>query len=268
MFRLLAPWVLACGLMASPPAFVKEGKGPGVLLIHGFGGNHGVWDAVAPELAKNHTVVRVDLPGSAGTPGPALVEGAADFEALAKDLAALARREGLVPCLIVGHSMGGPLAALTVLQDPAAFRGLVLVDSFLGVVPATYLDATVAGLDLDPPTYMRAFLGPMTSGPEQTGRVVKEVLQVPVPILKAYLKGMSRDTLKGRQTQLKLPVLLLAAGPEEADAAKREAMMGFMGFKGLPDFRVIPFPKAKHWIMWDEPEAFLAAFRGMEALPK
>jgi pimeloyl-ACP methyl ester carboxylesterase len=247
-----------------PPSFVKEGKGPGVLLVHGYGGNREVWKDVAASLAKDHTVVRVDLPGSSGSEGPALVDGAADFETVARDLAALVRREKLAPCLIVGHSMGGPLAALTVLQDPAAFRGLVLVDSFLGLTPATYFEATLKGLDGDPKAALTALYGRLTTGEAQTARVVEEALRVPVPILKAYLRGMSRDSMKGRQRNLKLPVVQFSAGPEEPDPAKRDAARVVYGFKDIPDFRFAVFPKAKHWVMWDEPRAFLEALHGFE----
>ncbi|MBK8788945.1 MAG: alpha/beta fold hydrolase [Holophagaceae bacterium] len=55
-------------LQAGPPQFQKVGKGPGILLIHGFGGNKEVWAGVAAELAQDHTVLSVDLPGSGGTP--------------------------------------------------------------------------------------------------------------------------------------------------------------------------------------------------------
>lgn len=129
MIRSLFSLLVFPALLGAPPAFLREGKGPGILLIHGFGGNKEVWREAAATMAKDHTVVRVDLPGSGGTPAPLVKDGAVDLEAIAKDLVALVHREKLEPCLIVGHSMGGPVAALTVMQDPNAFKGLVLVDS-------------------------------------------------------------------------------------------------------------------------------------------
>src|SRR5450631_2538752 len=114
--RTLLLCVATLCLHAAPPSFLKAGTGPGILLIHGFGGNKEVWSGVAAELSRDHTVLSVDLPGSGGTPGPVVVDGRADFGALAKDLAALVRKEGLAPCLVVGHSMGGPIAARAVLE--------------------------------------------------------------------------------------------------------------------------------------------------------
>jgi len=261
---LLLCFVALC-LPSADLTFQKIGQGPGVLLIHGFGGNKEVWSSVAAELARDHTVLSVDLPGSGGSPGPVVVEGHADFGAVAKNLATLVRREGLAPCLVVGHSMGGPIAARTVLEDPGAFRGLVLVDSFLSAVPAGWVESIAVALGKDPGPALASFMGPISAGPAQTERLVADTLKVPVPALQAYLRAMAQDPLAARQAQLRLPVLQLAAGPREPDPAKEAAVLAQFGFKDLPAFRVIHFPSAKHWIMWDAPEPFLIALRAFEA---
>lgn len=264
-YRAILLCVATLCLQSAVPGFQKVGKGPGILLIHGFGGNKEVWAGVAGELSRDHTVLSVDLPGSGGTPGPAVVDGRADFGAVAKDLAALVRKEGLVPCLVVGHSMGGPIAARTVLEDPGAFRGLILVDSFLSAIPAAYMEPTALALTKDPGSALGVFFAMMTTGPAQTERLVADALRVPVAALQAYLRAMTQDPLVSRQAQLRLPVLQLAAGPREPDPAKEAATLAQYGFKDLPAFRVIHFPAAKHWVMWDAPEPFLVAVRAFEA---
>lgn len=263
--RVLSLCVLSLCLQAAPPAFLKAGKGPGILLIHGFGGNKEVWSGAAAELARDHTVLSVDLPGSGGSPGPAVIDGRADFGVLARDLAALVRKEGLAPCLVVGHSMGGPIAARTVLEDPGAFRGLVLVDSFLSAIPPAYLEGTVTALGKDPGPALEAFFKPMTAGPDQLKRLVVDARRVPPAVLQAYLRALMADPLSGRRAQLELPVLQMAAGPREADPAKEAATLAQFGFQGLPAFRAVYFPPARHWVMWDAPEVFLVTLRAFEA---
>lgn len=263
--RALLLCLSALCLQAGALQFQKVGQGPGILLIHGFGGNKEVWSGVAAELAQDHTVISVDLPGSGGTPGPALVEGRADFGALAKDLAALVRKEGLAPCLVVGHSMGGPIAARTALEDSGAFRGLILVDSFLSALPAAYMEPTITGLESNAAVTLSVFMGHVSAGPEQNQRVVTEALRIPTGTLQAYLRALTQDAIGGRQAQLRLPVLQLAAGRRDADPAREATTLAQFGFKGLPTFRIIHFPGAKHWIMWDAPEAFLVAVRAFEA---
>lgn len=264
-FHYLLALILWAALGAAPPALVREGKGPVVVFIHGFGGNREVWAEVAKDLAKDHTVIRVNLPGSGGSAGPALAGAAADLEAIAKDLTQMVRREKGAPCLLVGHSMGGPIGALAVLQDPKAFRGLVLVDSFLSSVPAAYFEATLAGLEIDPKAALAAFFGPMSANPAQTKRLVAEGLRVPVPTLQAYLRAMTQDFMHARHGHLTLPVIQLAAGPKEGDPVKQAEQLAQFGLKELPNLRVLNFPKAKHWVMWDEPVAFVEVLRKIEA---
>lgn len=262
---LLALLLLALGLEAAPPFYTKEGRGPGILLIHGFGGNREVWKEVSAALVQDHTVLRVDLPGSGGRPGPTLVEGGADFQAIARELADLVAKEGLAPCLVVGHSMGGPIAALAVLEAPERFRGLVLVDSFLAALPAPFADPVLQGLAKDASATLEGFYGPMTASEAQRDRIVAEALQVPVPVLQAYLRGMTRDAFGPRRAALKLPVVQFTAGPAETDAAKTRARLVQAGLDTLPRLRVVAFPKSHHWPMWDEPERFLTELKAFEA---
>ena len=53
------------------PANVKaEGMGPAIVFIHGFGAAIDWWDDIAPELASDHRVIRIDLIGHGGTAAP------------------------------------------------------------------------------------------------------------------------------------------------------------------------------------------------------
>lgn len=252
-------------LEAGIPNFQKSGQGPGILLIHGFGGNKEVWAETVKGLSQDHTVIAVDLPGSGGSSGPAQSAGMADFRAIARDLAALVWREGLAPCLIVGHSMGGPIAARVVLEDPKAFRGQLLVDSFLGAIPRVHFEPMIAGLEVDAEKSLSAFFGPMTQGPAQLKRIVADALRVPVPALQAYLRGMSEEPLGPRRAELKLPVLQVMRGAAEPDPAKVAAQRQMYGFTGLPHFSQVHFARAQHWLMWDEPETFVMVLRAFEA---
>ena len=156
-------------------------------------------------------------------------------------------------------------AARAVLDDPSAFRGLILVDSFLSAVPAAYMEPTAVALAKDPAPALGIFFALMTTGPAQTERLVADALRVPPATLQAYLRAMTQDPLASRRAQLRLPVLQLAAGPREPDPAKEAAALAQYGFKELPAFRVIHFPAAKHWVMWDAPGPFLVAVRAFEA---
>jgi pimeloyl-ACP methyl ester carboxylesterase len=101
-------------------AVLTAGAGQPVLLLHGTGEFAAVWLRVLPELARGNRVVAPDLPGH-GASGPA-------GDALGW-LAELIDRTCEQPPVVVGHGLGGALAASLASRQPHRFAELVLVDS-------------------------------------------------------------------------------------------------------------------------------------------
>ena len=54
-------------LHGHPIAYVQKGSGPVLLLIHGMAGSLATWRSVIDPLARNATVLAVDLPGHGGS---------------------------------------------------------------------------------------------------------------------------------------------------------------------------------------------------------
>jgi pimeloyl-ACP methyl ester carboxylesterase len=102
------------------------GSGPPVALIHGLGGTFRYWLESARHLARDHRVLIPDVPGFGGS-APA----AHPFSLAAAGERMLAACEALGAArpVLVGHSLGGPIAALTAAQHPARVGGVVLVSS-------------------------------------------------------------------------------------------------------------------------------------------
>lgn len=106
--------------------FVHEtGAGPEtVVLLHGFGGTHAIWHDLQRELSGTHRVLACDLPGhgrshafpDAGPPKVAVRALLAEIDG-----------RGVDRFHLVGHSMGGAIAALTALAAPAKVASLTLV---------------------------------------------------------------------------------------------------------------------------------------------
>jgi pimeloyl-ACP methyl ester carboxylesterase len=107
---------------------VGEPRGT-VLLVPGFTGSKEDFRFVlAPLAAHGFRAVAIDQRGqheSAGPDDPAAYR----IPALATDLLHLVRALGDGPVHLVGHSFGGLVSREAVLQDPAAFRCLVLMGS-------------------------------------------------------------------------------------------------------------------------------------------
>jgi haloalkane dehalogenase len=103
------------------------GKGPAVVLIHGFPLHGYTWRKILPALAERFTCYVVDLPGlgdSGWTPDTDFA-----FTAQARRLALLLAALGLEECALVGHDTGATLARLATLSQPGRVRKLALINT-------------------------------------------------------------------------------------------------------------------------------------------
>ncbi|WP_149760390.1 alpha/beta fold hydrolase [Neomesorhizobium albiziae] len=104
---------------------LQSGQGPQtVVLLHGFGGCHGLWRPVQQALARDARVLAYDLPGHGGSldwpeAGPAKVA----VRAILADL----EERGVDRFHIAGHSMGGAIAAMMALAAPSRVASLTLL---------------------------------------------------------------------------------------------------------------------------------------------
>jgi len=96
-----------------------------VVLLHGLGADHTVWNAVIPRLAGPFRVLAPDLRGHGRSKAP---EGSSyRFEELEADLLALLGEKQLPSAHLVGLSAGAMLALRTGLDAPAHVRSVTLV---------------------------------------------------------------------------------------------------------------------------------------------
>jgi pimeloyl-ACP methyl ester carboxylesterase len=104
----------------------ETGQKVPVVLLHGLNDSYLTWKRVAPLLAVDRRVLMPDLPGYGLSERPdASYELRWHAHAMAKWLEAV----GLEQCDIVGHSFGGGVAQVMLLECPARIRRLVLVAS-------------------------------------------------------------------------------------------------------------------------------------------
>lgn len=139
---------------------VERGKGPAVVLVHGFMLRSAAWAHCLRDLAPHHRVIALDLrghgqslageagfsaPGAAGpvdtlagvVPMAAAGEGSPGVRRLAADLAQVLDALDVDEAVVVGHSMGGMVALQLMADvDAATLRrrvaGLVLVSTLAG----------------------------------------------------------------------------------------------------------------------------------------
>lgn len=107
-------------------AVLVGGEGPPVVLLHGPGEFGAKWVRVLPQLAERHRVIAPDLPGHGSS---AAGEAALDVDVALRWLDELIERTCAAPPAVVGHVLGGAMAARYAARPGARVGRLVLVDS-------------------------------------------------------------------------------------------------------------------------------------------
>lgn len=104
-----------------------HGSGPPMLLMSGTACDGDFWKPwQVPEFSRDHTVIIHDQRGIGKTRQRRDDYSTGD---LAADAAAIVRRVGLGPAIVIGHSMGGRVAQLVALDHPDVVKKLVLLSS-------------------------------------------------------------------------------------------------------------------------------------------
>ena len=113
------------------------GQGPAVLLLHGAPQSMISWRLVAPELARDHTVVVTDLRGYGDSSKPPDGENHANYSKrmLALDQVEVMQQLGFEKFAVIGHDRGGRVGHRLALDHPDRVTRLAVLD----IVPTHYL---------------------------------------------------------------------------------------------------------------------------------
>ncbi|MEU9887420.1 alpha/beta hydrolase [Sphaerisporangium sp. NPDC051011] len=113
------------------------GDGPPVLLLHGYPQTRAMWHRVAPELAREHTLVLADLRGYGDSDRPADTPAHEPYSkrAMAADQVALMESLGFASFAVAGHDRGGRVAHRMALDFPERVRSLAVLD----IVPTLHM---------------------------------------------------------------------------------------------------------------------------------
>lgn len=228
-------------------AWLRQGEGRPLVLIHGFGADLDSWRPLVASLADRRPVLAVDLPGhgaSAATEAPSL-DG---FAAAVADALA---EEGVTSADLLGHSLGAAVA--TRLADIAAFE----LRSLLLLSPAGFgPDINGAFLDGFARARSEASLAPWLR------LLVSDEAVLGQGFVRATARARAADTVVAAQTAVARALF--------PDGTQAFSVRDSLSRIGVPvrvvfgaDDRIIP---ARH--AWDLPgEVALHLFRGVGHMP-
>ena len=246
------------------------GKGPAVVLIHGFGDTGDMWGPLAARLARRHTVIVPDLRGMGLS---SRAPGGYDKKSQAADIRAVVVQSGHDKTAVVGHDIGTMVAYAYAASYPDKVTRLVVMDAPVpGLPPWDKLvldprlwhfnfggkdaERLVAGREriyLD--RFWNDFAGDPAKIDEATRAHYARLYAQPGAMRSAFAQFMTiatHDVADNRQTlgaKLRMPVL--AIGGEKSFGA----MMATVMRNAALDVREAVVPGAGHWLMEESPEA-------------
>ncbi|MCB0960506.1 MAG: alpha/beta fold hydrolase [Acidimicrobiales bacterium] len=255
-------------------AYRMCGSGPALLLLHGIGDSSASWVPLLRPLAERFTVIAPDLLGHGESDKPR-----ADYSvgAFANGMRDLLDVLGIDRATVVGHSLGGGVAAQMAYQHPTRVERLVLVASggvAREVNPVLRLAATpLADLGLPLLRFGPLKLGAMgliellrRSGTD-LGRDAEELSQVLDALPDVAARGAFSRTLQSvvdwrgqvvtmldRSYLTEAMPVLVVWGAHDAVIPVAHAQVAH---DAMPGSRLEIFPDAGHFPHHQDPERFL-----------
>ena len=107
--------------------YASLGKGPLIVMIHGFPDYWYTWRHQMEALSQNYQVVAIDLRGYNLSDKPKGVENY-DMRLLVGDVAAVLRHLGREKAIIVGHDWGGAIAWYFAMNLPEQTEKLIILN--------------------------------------------------------------------------------------------------------------------------------------------
>ncbi|KAL1768489.1 ABHD11 isoform X1 [Sigmodon hispidus] len=243
---------------------------PAIVFLHGLFGSKTNFNSIAKAMVQRtgRRVLTVDARNHGDSPHSP--DGS--YEAMSQDLQDLLPQLGLVPCVLVGHSMGGKTAMLLALQRPDVVERLVAVDiSPVGTTPGSYLGSYIEA--------MKAINIPEKVPHSQARKLVEEQLSSTVkdPAIRRFLLTnlveadgrfswrVNLDTLAQYLDKILAfpqqlesysgPTLFLRGGNSRYIQPSHHSEIRRL----FPHAQIQTVPNAGHWVHSDKPQDFMDA---------
>lgn len=250
-------------------AVTRRGQGEPIVLVHGIATDRRIWDLVVPELARDRTVVTLDLPGF-GRSSP--VGDGFEIELVAERIArGLAARGVRGPFDLVGHSLGGGVAITLAALHPGRVRSMVLVAP-AGLRPVPARVATLLAAGADAVLAARRGAAPLLERPWGRRLLLSLVAADAAAVPPKFARQMV-DASAGAQRTAAALTEITTADLRTVLAATRMPLGVIWGesdrtvpvralddlLEARPDARVVTFPETGHVPMVERPTEFTAA---------
>lgn len=227
---------------------------PALVLIHGWSCDSNYWREQVPELAKKYTVVTVDLAGHGGTDG---ARSDWTMPRFGQDVATAVAAVPNQQLILVGHSMGGPVAIEAARLLKSRVIGIIGVDTFKTIgAPApskAQVDAIIKPFEADFIGHTRSLVSGHFFAKGADQQLVSKIAydmslsppKVAIPALRATLEYDFTKPLED------VSVPIVAINSDLGEPANEARIR-----KVLPKFHAVTLAGDGHFLMMEDPRRF------------
>lgn len=236
-----------------PIHYSVQGKGePALVFIHCWSCDRHLWDNQLSAFAKSHRVVTIDLPGH-GESG----QGRKNWsvESYGDDVKRVVEKLNLKRVVLIGSSMGGPIALEATRRMPERVVAIIPVDTLHNVenkLPPEQLEEVYKQLRADYKGAITGFLNQLFFSPSTPvavkNRVISEVTSRPPELAIAILQGIFAYDSGPALREIKVPIRAINAdmNPTNLEVNRKYA----------PQFDVVLIKGTGHYPMLEDPKRF------------
>lgn len=236
--------------------FQSYGEGSPLIILHGLFGMLDNWHTVGKMLGEHFHVFLVDQRNHGRSPH----SQEWNYDVMAEDIVEFIAEHRILPCFLLGHSMGGKVAMTAALKYPDQVEKLVVID----IAPRSY------------PSFHDSILDALTSldlGSYTSRQAVDDALSIRIheaPVRQFLMKNLARNDDGTLRWKMNLPVIsanyqeMLKGVNRSATFSKptlfiRGTKSSYIGEGDLPDIKKL-FPHSfiadfdtGHWIHAEAP---------------
>lgn len=252
--------------LAGRPHGDGNASGRSFVFLHGLTFDHRMWDPVMEALPSDHHAIAFDLPGHGGS--PALPSH--DLEVVVDAVHEAVLAAGLEAPIVVGHSIGGPIASLYAVKYPAA--AVVAVDSPARIEPFAQLIHSLS-------EQLTGDGFAQTWSMFRESMYIERVSQPERALLQVGFEATQEQVVSYWRGLLERPPAEIAGWVDEQMARARAAALPYLALHGdpidpeeraflrerLPQAEIVVWPVGHHFPHLADPPRFAALLSGLAA---